>query len=66
MVHAASFFVLVWRLDWQLEAQKAAARVGVSKRVGETMESLIMDDQDKDQGDFEEEEREGEEQACWL
>jgi len=56
-VHATCFFFLVWRLDWSLEAQKAAARVGISKRAGETMEHLISHDQDKEQGGFEEDER---------
>ena len=57
-VHAICFFVLVWFMDWNLEAHKAAARV--SKRVGETMEGLIVDQQDKDEDDLEEEEREAE------
>ncbi|KAL0044914.1 hypothetical protein WJX82_001888 [Trebouxia sp. C0006] len=56
-VHATCFFFLVWRLDWNLEAQKAAARVGISKRASETMEHLISHDQNKEQGDFEEDER---------
>ena len=45
-------------MDWNLEAHKAAARVGVSKRVGETMEGLIVDQQGKDEDDLEEEEQE--------
>ena len=56
-VHAICFFFLVWRLDWSLEAQKAAARVGISKRAGETTEHLIAHDQDKEQDGFEEDER---------
>ena len=56
-VHATCFFFLVWRLDWSLEPQKAAARVGISKRAGKTMEYLISHDEDKEQGGFEEDER---------
>ncbi|KAA6421094.1 MAG: hypothetical protein FRX49_09004 [Trebouxia sp. A1-2] len=56
-VHATCFFFLVWRLDWSLEAQKAADRVGISKRAGETMEHLIAHDEDKEQGDLYEDER---------
>ncbi len=56
-VHATCFLFLVWRLDWGLEAQKAAARVGISKSAGETMEHLIAHDVDKQQGDLEEDER---------
>ena len=59
-VHAVCLFVLVWYMDWTLEAHKAAARVGVSKRVGETMEGLIIDQQDKDEDDLQEEEQEAE------
>lgn len=55
-VHASCFFLLVRRLDWGSEAQKAAARVGNSKGTSETTESLIVDDQDKDEGDCEEDE----------
>lgn len=32
-VHAGSFYFLVWKLDWNLEAHKAAARVKGSKSV---------------------------------
>ena len=56
-VNAICYFFLVWCMDWDLEADKAAARVGVSKRVGETMEGLLVD-QGKDEDDLEEEERE--------
>ena len=56
-VNAICYFFLVWCMDWDLEADKAAARVGVSKRVGETMEGLIVD-QRKCEDDLEEEEQE--------
>ncbi len=56
-VHATCFFFLVWRLDWDLEAQKAAARVGISKRASDTMEHLISHDQNKEQGSLEEDEK---------
>ena len=32
-VHAGSFYFLVWKLDWNLEAHRAAARVKGSKSV---------------------------------
>ncbi|KAL3160354.1 hypothetical protein ABBQ32_010688 [Trebouxia sp. C0010 RCD-2024] len=57
-VHAVCFFILVWRMDWNLEAHKAAARVGVTKRVGETLQGLIVDQQGKDENEVEEEEQE--------
>lgn len=57
-VNAICYFCLVWCMDWDLEADKAAARVGVSKRVGETMEGLIVDEQGKHEDDLEQEERE--------
>ena len=57
-VHAVCFFVLVYCMDWNLEAHRAAARVGVTKEVGETMEGLIVDDQDKDEDDLHKEEQE--------
>lgn len=56
--HAICLSFLVWCMDWNLEAHKAAARVGVSKRVGETMEGLIVDQQGKHEDDLEEEEQE--------
>ena len=59
-VNAICYLFLVWCMDWDQEADKAAARVGVSKRVGETMEGLIVDQQGKDEDDLEEEEREAE------
>lgn len=54
-VHAVCFFILVWHMDWSLEAHKAAARVGITKRVGETLEGLVVDEQGKDDSDMEEE-----------
>lgn len=44
-VHAVCFFVLVWCLDWELEAHRAAARVGVTKEGDDTMQSLLVDQQ---------------------
>ena len=57
-VHAVCFFVLVWFMDWDLEAQKAATRVGLSKRVDESMEGLLDGQHDRCEDDLEEEERE--------
>jgi len=56
-VHATCFFFLVCRLDWNSEAQKAAARVGIPKRASEIMKHLISDDEDIEQGGFQEDER---------
>ncbi len=55
-VHATCFFFLVCRLDWNSEAQKAAARVGIPKRASKIMKHLISDDEDIEQGGFEENE----------
>ena len=47
VVHAACFLFLVWRMDWTLEAEKAAARVGLSKSDNDTEEPLLRDSTDK-------------------
>ena len=47
-VHALCFFILVFRMDWSLEAHKAAARVGVTKEDSGIMEGLIVSREDKD------------------
>ena len=54
VVHAACFFILVWRLDWNLEVAKTAARVGASSKVDETTESLIANDWTQNQNGLEE------------
>lgn len=47
VVHSACFFFLVWRMDWTLEAEEAAARVGLSKTDNDTEEPLLRDSTDK-------------------
>lgn len=47
-VHASSFYFLVWRLDWNMEAHRAAARVKGSKIVALqtilTTDACVSDD----------------------
>ena len=38
--HAACFYYIVWRLDWDQEARKAAARVNVTKAIA--MQNMSM------------------------
>lgn len=56
-VHAICFFMLVWCLDWNLEAHRAAARVGVTKEVSDTMEGLMVDQEDDSKDQEEEDEQ---------
>lgn len=51
--HAACFFFLVWRLDWPVEAQRAAARVGVSKPIEDMEEPLLVSGANKHQDEEE-------------
>ena len=46
IVHAACFGILVWSMDWKLEAHRAAARVGTSKQGHAAMEGLLVHDED--------------------
>ena len=48
-VHAICFFILVWLVDWNLEAHKAAARVGATKEGDDVMESLVVSGQNGDE-----------------
>ena len=41
-VHAGSFYCLVWKLDWNLEAHRAAARVKGSKSVA--LQTILTSD----------------------
>ena len=45
-VHAICFSVLVWFVDWNLEAHKAAARVGATKGSDDSLETLLVNGQD--------------------
>lgn len=48
-VHAICFFILVWLVDWNLEAHKAAARVGATKAGDDVLESLVVSGQNGDE-----------------